>query len=411
MSTLTRNDGTQFVMQTYRELLTQQRKAPLVQQICSLSEQHGQFVRLFKRQGAQYDAVFSADSGYLLGESVKHYFGQLNSLIFCEALPDSHQAILVVIRDGSVYLDTLIPTNALYEELLPLMTGKHPFHIFTSGDLSLKETPGDGHFAFPPELVSSFETLDQPLFPRLPALRSLQLLPLPLALKAEHLSSKSNRIGITIGIVALGLLAWTLFPSEHKATRPKTRTSAVDPYQRYYAALSTPSPTEQLNELAHSLNTLSLIPGWQVDRILFNGKRYHITVTSYGGTLRMLKEWGDKTHWYYEIAPKSATLSHPSEIRGREKPTVIYNNTEVLTVLIDHLHQLVQERSIQLRKTTQRGNAKENELIITIKNGSPELLEAIASTLSGLPVTLSSINMSSRTGYLNGTLYLSAWGA
>ena len=79
-------------------------------------------------------------------------------------------------------------------------------------------------------------------------------------------------------------------------------------------------------------------------------------------------------------------------------------------MLIDRLHHLFHDRTVQLKKTTQRGNAKESELMINIKDGSPELLKVIGSMLHDLPVNISAINMISTTDSFNGTIYLSAWG-
>ena len=110
MSTLVRSDGTQFVMQAYRELLSAKKKSQIIQEIRFLAEQQG-----------QYEAVFSTEPGYWLGESIWHYFNQPKNLIYCEALPDSAQVLTVVIQQGSVYIDSQMLASSLQLELLPLM--------------------------------------------------------------------------------------------------------------------------------------------------------------------------------------------------------------------------------------------------------------------------------------------------
>ncbi len=69
------------------------------------------------------EAVFSKESGYLLGENVWTYFDKSPYLIFCERLSkDTNQVLLVIVRANEVYLDTVVDNEKLRTELVPLMT-------------------------------------------------------------------------------------------------------------------------------------------------------------------------------------------------------------------------------------------------------------------------------------------------
>ena len=70
MSLLNRPDGVQFVVQPYRERIAIGKRAVMVQRIRLLSEQHGQYVLLSPLGQDAIEAVFSKESGYLLGETI-----------------------------------------------------------------------------------------------------------------------------------------------------------------------------------------------------------------------------------------------------------------------------------------------------------------------------------------------------
>src|SRR3990167_5154520 len=262
MSTLTRNDGTEFVMQAYRELVTAEKKNLISQRVRMLAEQHGQFVRLFKKSYGEYEVVFSREAGYLLGESVKQYFGQAQNLIFCEALPNTPDVLLVVVRGGSVYLDAIVAPKNIRTELMPLLTEEQAYQVIISGLVPLKQKPANNVFSLPPELVHSFEMLDAPLFPRLPLIRHLHLLSLPLALKAERLNGQPISMAIIFltAIIILGIAYWIFSPKKTMPINP-TPTSTTDLYQVYNQALMTPAPHQQLFELSQLVQILYSLPG------------------------------------------------------------------------------------------------------------------------------------------------------
>ena len=77
----------------------------MIQRIRLLSEQNGQYILLSRFDEHAIEAVFSKESGYLLGETIWHYFDNPQYLIFCERLSkENNQVLLVIIRDNEVYL-------------------------------------------------------------------------------------------------------------------------------------------------------------------------------------------------------------------------------------------------------------------------------------------------------------------
>lgn len=408
MSILTREDGVQFVMQAYRELLTYKKKSVVSQRVRSIAEQQGQFVRILKKEAGQYEAVFSRDSGYLLGESVKHYFNEAQNLIFCESLSHGTDILVVVVRAGSVYLDALVPVKNLSYELTPLLTKEQTYQVVISGNVPLKENG----LNLPAELFSSFETLDEPLFSRLPTLKNLQLLPLPLALKAEHLTRQPIPIVLFIILVLLLITGvWSFFPKQSAQEQPKIAQIQTNPYNAFYQALSTPAPDKQLTELASTITKLYTLPGWTATKVSFNGVQYQIAVLSDGGTLRGLNTWAKENQFDYHLTSKEAELTIKSTLHARRKPHAIYPSKPIINLLVDQLDILLQGKHIVLTKISQHGKAQETMMTIMLKGVAPQLLVMIGQELKGLPLAINDIHFTVTPGALNGTINLSVWGS
>ncbi|WP_423063114.1 hypothetical protein [Candidiatus Paracoxiella cheracis] len=400
MTTLTRNDGTQFVVQAYRKLLTNTKKTILSQHVRKIAEQQGQLIRLFKKEpSGYYEAVFSHEPGYLLGESVKHYFNQAQNLVFCEALPNSTDVLVVIIRAGVICLDALIATENLHQKLATFTAEHHPFQIITSGNVPLKEKTAAGGFSLPADLVASFETLEDPLFPRLPTLASFQLLPLAVALKSEHLTSHLTSISMLGVIVVIGFLCWWILSPTKLVIH--TRAEQVLPY---------PAPEKQLDELVQTIQILYGLPGWKASTITFYNNDYKITVESNGGNLEALNTWAKRNHFGYQLTAHGAVLIKHSTLKNHFAPTSIYPNQQVLELIIDQLNELLLGNHVTLERTIKRGDIKETILSINLQNKSTLLLSIIGAQLKNLPITINKISLITQEDSINGTVNISVWG-
>src|SRR3990167_1150336 len=102
MAYITREDGERFVIPSYRDVLSAKKPSLLKKEVLLLSSNYGEYVALQRKNIQQYEAAFSPDPGYLLGETVWHYFKRPIDLIYCEAIPNTNHAILVIVKGGSV---------------------------------------------------------------------------------------------------------------------------------------------------------------------------------------------------------------------------------------------------------------------------------------------------------------------
>lgn len=100
MTYISREDGEHFVIPSYRDVLAGKQKNTLKSEIVSLSKSYGEFITLQRKTPTKYEVAFSTERGYLLGESIWHFFGQPLDMVYCEELPGTTDAILVIGKSG-----------------------------------------------------------------------------------------------------------------------------------------------------------------------------------------------------------------------------------------------------------------------------------------------------------------------
>ena len=172
MPYIIRDDGQRFVIPSYRDALSAASRGALKGQVTSLSKNYGQYVAVQAKTATVYEVAFSNEPGYLLGESIWDYLKKPMDMVYCESIPDSNDAILVIVKEGSVYLDGSFPAENIPEELVVFLTQENQFEIYTYGDVPLSRTPEENKFAFDAKSVKSFNVLDRPLFASVPLLNN-----------------------------------------------------------------------------------------------------------------------------------------------------------------------------------------------------------------------------------------------
>lgn len=406
MPTLTRSDGVEFVIQAYRERTENGNKAALMQKIRVLAEQHGRFARLFKKENHFFEAVFSNEAGYLLGESVKHYFYQAQNLIFCEALEDLQHVLLVVVRDGEVYLDAIVNKQLLSQELRLLISDQYQYQIFTHGDVPLIDNP-----ILPPEKIISFEKLSDPLLPRLPTLKNLQLLPLPLALKSQHLQEKNSLvIYFLVALLAFAGGALLYGISNHLQAELAAKTNLIHDYSYYNNALESAEPHAQLNEMMQIIELLYTIPGWQPQYIHFEQGHYQAQFDT-KGDLTQLHQWATFNNFSYQANTDQIDLTRLSQVPSRLAPKTISNEDALITALTNQLSSLLGAEQITVSNTLPAGAAKQTLITVNIPQGTPKIIEIIGQILEDQPVMIQDADFQTNGFTLSGKIQLSIWGS
>lgn len=416
MSTIKREDGLQLVISPYREILNIERTGVLKRKIRLLARQHGLNIRIFKHFDGRLEVVFSRDSGFLLGETVWNYLHKPNNLILCEALSERRTALLVVIRDGVVFMDAKVSFTELTDEFASLSTTEKKYDIYVYGDVPLKKTSEGNEYVFDDKLVNSFTILEEPLLNKLPVYEIVQLQPLELALTSPLLG-KSRVLPIVVLIVFfIGIMiGWHFVEVMLKAPVMKKFTKQevpVDPYLQYYSGLMTPSPREQINEIFSMTRFLySLPPGWNIDKISYNGSSYSMQAIRSNGSIGQIRDWAKANNIPFSFSSGNLPVNIPSNLKNRPKPNYIYPMDDLMTMLMDEMNIFLRGKgSISFSGITNRGSYKDSALSIKFNNASLGTLMIIGSELDKFPASISAINLSIKDNSFSGDISFKVFG-
>lgn len=407
MAVLQRADGVRFALRSYRESIVPKKTSLLRKELFLLSQTHGHFARFYKQRDGRVEAVFSPENAYLLGETVWHYFGSPPDLIYCEALPQQQEALLVVVRAGSIYLDAKLSFEELTEELNSLFSTNIRYAIYLAGDAPLSAELANDKFYVEPEWIKTFESLEQSVFEVLPVLPAFQLLPFESALAELKLDASLKNMLMAAGILILLIGTWYwLSPTPQKGEQVVT----VNPYEQYAAAFRNPDPTLQLDELARQVVLLQSLPGWLPVSIDYIAAGSKVKVHTLGSPTALLLEWAEKNGSRVDFNAQGATLLLPSKLEQRNNIPPLTSLIKSLSKVIDRMMQIIPGKSVIITSTQNQAAYKATTITINFNQGSAIVLALIGSALQGLPVVLTSSAITIQNGLLSGAIQLTVLG-
>jgi len=411
MPYITREDGERFIIPSYRDTLSAKKSALLKREILLLSANYGEYITLQRKNIDQYEVAFSNEPGYLLGECVWAHFNRPFDMIYCEAIANTTEAILVIVKNGSVYLDGSFPIDSIPEELVIFKTQKNNFDIFIYGDVPISQNEEPGKFSFDSGNVRSFTVLDAPVFPTLKGVKALQLQLIDSVLKSQGIGvfPVQKLIWVLVTIVLLWFL-YQYLSSEQQQIVPRAFVDVVNPYQEYYQSLTSPDPSDVINELTTRLNQLYSIPGWQPTELTYSAGIVSAKVISLGGKLNILHDWSQKNGWQLTILAEGVSLKIPSVVANRNPPTSINSMAEVLATIIDRISYVMPGNHVKMSNTEDRSTYGEAKVAIDFNNISPGMLLLIGDQLKNLPLVVNKINLNMANGFLTGTIDLKLLG-
>lgn len=410
MPYITREDGERFIIPSYRDVLSAKKPALLKKEVMLLSTNYGEYITLQRKNVDQYEAAFSPEPGYLLGETVWHYFKRPPDLIYCEAIPNTTEAILVIVKGGSVYLDGSFSVDSIPDELIIFRTQQNHFEIYIQGDIPLSETPEEGKFSLDSSSVKSFNVLPEPIFPTLPTIKTFQLRLVDIVLKAQGIGViPIPKIVAGIAIIALIWLGFTYLPSGKKEISA-TFISAIDPYQSYISAMTSPSPTSEIESVTAQIAKLYTIPGWLPNKVDYASGAMRANVKSSGTKVNVLFKWVGNNNATLLIASDGVYLTLPVKVYNRANVKTISSLQQVIAEVIDRISTVSPGNNLTLATMTDRGRFFETQLTISFTDLSLEMLNLLAEQLKGLPLVLMKLNVAIDNGTLSGILVLKALG-
>jgi len=412
MPYITREDGERFVIPSYRDVLSAKKKNLLKREILLLSTSYGEYITLQRKNINQYEVAFSPDPGYLLGESIWHYFKRPQDMIYCEAIPNTTEAILVIVKSGSVYLDGRFPLDSIPEELVIFQTQQNNFEIYIYGDVPISETQEPNKFSFDRTSVKSFTVLDKPVFPTLPLVKTFQLQLVEPVLKAQGIGVfPTKQILAVVVVIGLFWMAWNYFTSQ-KQVIPQIIPTAANPYQGYYSTLAAPAPDQEITQLLLRMKLLLTLPGWVVDSIDYSNGTITASIKTYQKVLvDDLYNWANKNNATVQVQPTGMFIVLHFGLPKRPAPITINSLQEVLAQLTARLSNVLPANSMSFTAFVSHDVYSNTVVTITVDNISPAVLALVGQQLKDLPLVLNKVSLTITNGNLSGTIVLTALGS
>lgn len=413
MPYITREDGEHFVIPSYRDVLTAKSKNVLKKEILQLSHQYGDYITLQRKAPMLYEVAFSPDTGYLLGESIWHYFKRPLDLIYCEAIPNTTEAIMVIVKEGSVYLDGSFPLDSLPEELIIFLTQKNNFDIYIHGDIPISKTPEEGKFSFDTASVKTFTVLEKPVFPTLPLLRSYQFQLVDPVLKAHGIGVfPAKQIAVVVVFLGLAWMLWSYLTAEGEEVEvPVTTVEQVNPYQGFIDAFMSPAPDEIIQRVTGTLDNLLTIPGWQVLKLSYSNGVVIADMQSRGSKVESLMLWAHDNHADVNIKPSGIALVFKLTMTNRKTPKKIYPLKDVMAVFIDKLSNVYPGNHLRVNETSSKGVFSTTNLTVELSDVSLVVLSLIGEQLKDLPFVVQDLSLNVASDSLTGTINLQILGS
>lgn len=411
MPYITREDGEHFVIPSYRDVLTVKQKSQLKKDILLLSQSYGEFITLQRKAALSYEVAFSPDTGYLLGESIWHHFNRPIDMIYCEAIPNTTEVILVIVKDSSVYLDGTFPAESIPEELVIFLTQQNNFEIYTYGDVPISETPETGKFSFESSSVKSFTILEKPVFPTLPLLKIYQLQPVDLVLKQHAIGVfPTKQILTAIGVVGVAWLLFAYFTST-KITQVQAP-EAVNPYQAFLNILSSPAPDQEVKKVIDTLQIIYTLPGWNIGSVRYSQGNLVTTVKATFGKVTDLFLWANNNGFSVDIKTDGIYLTKSLPLPKRAAPRNIYELKEVIGTFIDKLALVYPGNRIKLGDFRNRGTFRSLSFTILLNGVTPIGITLIGDQLKNLPFVMQNMSMEAdKKNNFSGTISIEAVGS
>jgi len=412
MAYITREDGERFVIPSYRDVLYK-RKAKIKQDILDLSAQYGAYMTFQRRGIGQFEVAFSSEAGYLFGECIGYYFKRPADMIYCEAIPDTTEAYLVVIKNNSVFLDGIFPLENIAEELLVFTTQKNNFEIYIYGNVPIAEEPIEGKVSLEKTSVKSFTLLEKPVFPTLPVVKIYQLQLVDVVLRQHGIGVFPVKYVIAAGVV-VGL-AWMGYSyiTLHKKTISQIQvlTPFQNPYAEFNNELTSPSPDSEIPRIIGGINNLLTLPGWTATDMNYKEGKMTINISSLGANTEGLFKWAQRYNVTVKLMPAGFSLIMPlASSPKRPVPKQIYVLDRVIASLVDRLAPVLPGNVLQISAYKDKGNYKETTLTINFTEVAPEVVIMVAEQLKGLPLVLTAMTIKMNHG-LTGTINLKALGS
>lgn len=417
MAKITRPNGTDLIVPDYRERLSAKKPALLKNEINMLAKTYGEYVYIQLNEDGSAEVAFSRDQGPLLAESVRKYLRLENNFIYCERLENSQEYLFVVIKNGSVNIDSKMSFDSLQDELIILQTEEDQFNFYVFGDVAITDIDTEASKHNVANITSTFTILEESAFTNMPEYADLLTLPVQESFQAANLSNGNQKNKLIIaGIVVFVLfIIWAMWPSE-KQTGPVKQVQVVQtssPYLPFINMMYKPGPKTILNGAIRFIQTLQTLPaGWEINTLNITNHHIHVNLKNIGtrNMLEMLHDWAVSKNIKMLITPSAVTLDFDTHYANQPLVKVMYPTQEVIRTVIDRIGDIIPGHIIKVEDTAEHQVYSTTGMTIHLNSVSLNTLNTIANQFTPQTVTFDGANLTFNNGMISGQLKLNAVG-
>lgn len=412
MSTLIRNDGAVFLIQVYRDQIRQQKPKHMRESLRHLSAQLGRYVRILSDNQTDTEVAFDKNVGFLLGESMARHFSEHKSFIYVEYMEHLQKSLVVVVRAGKVQLDTLVTTDEVWAELLPLVAGEEKYRLFHYGfedGLPVELPKNTPAMDSTDEMFAKATPLMHSLFDNLPLHSDLQLIPCERAIKQSNFAGVSNTAWLSLTAVCVLALAAVFLlnrPDEHGLST-MTRLS---PYAAYYRGVSEDPASQVLAVVIKAVSQTFQLPAVQLHRIEYSHDQLELDFASEHARLEHLLTWSKRNDFKFALQMSSVKLTQEQYFRPVNLGHKIYSATQIYAFLSDHFRSVHPGSYFRLQSTEKKTRWRILSCEWRVKDLTATDLDWLRRLLLNSPVSCNKITLGYHDGVMGGIIHLKIWG-
>lgn len=411
MTVITRHDQTQFVLDVYREQVTVTKRSQLSRLLRDWQTRFGGYAHCSLVTDQRYEIVLAAQPGYLLAETIRHYFHTNHNLIFCEWAAEHSMLIVVVIQAGVIYLDRTLDPSCLTDELLPLRLGKHDYQLVVAGHGISANAPPDWVHAFT-ALCSRQEFLSHSVIAHLPTLEQALLSPTQQLIKKLAWRSHAP-LWLGSAVIAALVMAIGLFTTRERQQSPApiVNSTPASPWPSYQAAMREHASASQLlSTTTHLLQTLRGLAGWTLLRLQLEPAGLTALLQATDGNLSALQALAQQTGAQVHTTADGTLFTQNFHVAQATTLPALSSLSATQAILQESLLRYTVDSQIQQLGTRTYADCQAVRLSVTLHDLYLAELTNLAHLFQDQPITLEQIEVSVHDWQMHAVIKLSVWG-
>ena len=344
--------GETFIAGANRDTYTGKSAKQIKETLISIETAEGPTAAVIKKgSSGLVHTVTSTLSGYLFGECLWEYLKKEmgrsagDSIIFCEEKRNESECYLVIVSQGVVIYDAIIPPSQIDEFVSDTIKNSgESFNIIVYGNTpfpaenELGSSIGD--IVLEPELIKSYTVLDSPCIDHVLPLKRYLLLPIPSALIKARMAIPKGAIYIILLASFLGYMAYETIVPEEVVKQVTKAVTVVDHYVGFNDKLTTPTHKDILNAMGRAHEELVTLPGVSIQKIYFQHGQGNLTVTANitEASHAQINELLTTSPWEVNFINGQVFFTKDILLKNRQKPTQIYPIKAVLPMVLDGVY-------------------------------------------------------------------------